>query len=87
MRALVMEAVHDEQLKILLDTGANISAISESLKDDLKLKIRMNNDKHINSQDIVKSIVITTSWATIKVTIWWEVVYKFEVWIMPPHVA
>ena len=39
MRAFVMGAVNDERTKILLDTGANTSAISESFARKLKLNV------------------------------------------------
>ena len=50
MRAFVMGAVHDERTKILLDTGANILAISRSFTRKLKLKGHMSTDKQIDVQ-------------------------------------
>ena len=47
MRAFVMGVVNDERTKILLDTGANISAISKSFAQKLKLKVHMSTDKQI----------------------------------------
>ena len=61
MRALVREAVNDERTKILLDTGANISAISESFATKLRLKCSTSTDKQVNVQGIAKSKVVTTS--------------------------
>ncbi|POM77763.1 Hypothetical protein PHPALM_4801 [Phytophthora palmivora] len=64
MRALVMGAVNDRRVKILLDTGANVSAVSFTLARKLRLK----QDK-----------VSTTHKALVKVTLGWEVVYEFEI--------
>ena len=69
MRAFVMGAVNDERTKILLDTGTNISAISESLARELNIKGRMSTDKQIDVQSIGKSTVVTTSRVTVKITL------------------
>ena len=69
MRAFVMGAVNDERAKILLDTGANILAISRSLARKLKLKGHMSTDKQIDVQRIGKSKSITTSRVTVKITL------------------
>ncbi|GMF52379.1 unnamed protein product [Phytophthora fragariaefolia] len=39
----------------------------------------------IDVRDIGKGKVLTSSRATVEVTLGWHVVYKFEVWIMPHH--
>ena len=83
MRALVLGAVKDERNKILLDTGAYISAISELFARKLRLQRLTINDKQIGVQGIGKSKVVTTSRTTFKITLGWEVVYNFEVWIIP----
>ena len=69
MRAFVMDAVNDERTKILLDTGANILAISRSFARKLKLKGHMSTDKQIDVQRIGKSKSITTSRVTVKITL------------------
>ena len=69
--------------KILLDAGANVSAVSDSIARRLKLKSRTNNNNQIDVQGIRKSTVVTTSRVIMKVTLWWELVNDFEVWIMP----
>ena len=79
MRALVMGAINDEQTNILLDTGANISAISVTLAKKLRLKRIATNDKQIDVQGIGESKVVTTSRTAVKITLGWEVVYEFEV--------
>ena len=50
MRAFVVGVVTDERAKIRLDTGANISAISESFARKFKLKGHVSKDKHIDVQ-------------------------------------
>ena len=77
--ALVMGAFNDERTKILLDTGANTSSMSETFARTLRLRRLMINDKQIDVQGIGKSEVVTTSRATVKVNPGWEVVYEFEV--------
>ena len=85
MRALVRGATNDERTNILLDTCAKNSAISESFAKKLRLRCIESNDKRINVQGIAESKVVTSSRAIVKVTLGWEVVYEFEVWIMPHH--
>ncbi|GMF50650.1 unnamed protein product [Phytophthora fragariaefolia] len=85
MRALVLGAVNDVRTKILLDTGANVSAVGESFARRLHLKRWTNSDRQIDVQGIGKGKVLTSSRATVKMTPGWQVVYEFEVWIMPHH--
>ncbi|GMF47691.1 unnamed protein product [Phytophthora fragariaefolia] len=85
MRALVMGAVNDWRTKILLDTGANISAVSESFARKLRLRRRVSLDKKIDIQGIAKDKVYTQERAKVKLTLGWELVYEFEVWIMPHY--
>ena len=79
MRALVRGAVNDERTNILLDTGANISAISESFAKKLLLTCILSNEKQTNVEGIAKSKVVTSSRAIVKVTLGWKVVYESEV--------
>ncbi|GMF38670.1 unnamed protein product [Phytophthora fragariaefolia] len=85
MRALVMGAVNDWRTKILLDTGANISAVSESFAWKLRLRRRVSLDKKIDIQGIAKDKVYTQERAKAKLTLGWELVCEFEVWIMPHY--
>ncbi|GMF46171.1 unnamed protein product [Phytophthora fragariaefolia] len=85
MRALVMGAVNDWRTKILLDTGANISAVSKSFARKLRLRRRVSLDKKIDIQGIAKDKVYTQERAKVKQTLGWELVYEFEVWIMPHY--
>jgi predicted aspartyl protease len=80
MRALVNGAVNDKPTKILLDTGANISAVSAK-----RLMKKARHDMEINVQGIGKSKVPTTARITVKVTLGWQIVYEFDVWIMDHH--
>ncbi|KAE8987671.1 hypothetical protein PR002_g21983 [Phytophthora rubi] len=72
-------------MKILLDTGDNVSAVTESFAKKLRLKWLENADLTIDVQGIGKSKVETTTRAMVKVTLGWDVVYEFEVWIMDHH--
>ncbi|GMF52074.1 unnamed protein product [Phytophthora fragariaefolia] len=85
MGALVMGAVNDQRTKILLDTGANISAINEVFARKLRLKRHVSRDVQIGVQGIGKDKVGTSTRAWVKVTLGWEVSYEFEVWIMDHH--
>ncbi|KAE9078137.1 hypothetical protein PF010_g23243 [Phytophthora fragariae] len=85
MRALVMGAVNNGRTKILLDTGANVSAVTESFARKLRLKRLASADLKIDVQGIGKTKVETTIRAMVKVTLGWEIVYEFEVWIMDHH--
>ncbi|POM65930.1 Eukaryotic/viral aspartic protease [Phytophthora palmivora] len=82
MCAIVMGAVNDRRVKILLDTGANVSAVSSTLARKLRSKQYASRDQQIDIQGIGKDKVSTTHKALVKVTLGWEVVYEFEVWII-----
>ena len=69
MKALVRGALNDERTNILQDTGANISAITESVAKKLRLRCIESSDKRINVQGIAKSKVVTSSRAIVKVTL------------------
>ncbi|GMF32553.1 unnamed protein product [Phytophthora fragariaefolia] len=85
MRALVMGAVNDWRTKILLDTGANISAVSESFARKPRLRRSVSLDKKIDIQGIAKDKVYTQEQTKVKLTLGWELVYESEVWIMPHY--
>ncbi|GMG17443.1 unnamed protein product [Phytophthora fragariaefolia] len=85
MRALVMGAVNDQRTKILLDTGANISAINATFARKLRLKRQASRDVQISVQGIGKDKVGTSTRAWVKITLDWEVSYEFEVWVMDHH--
>jgi hypothetical protein len=85
MRALVNGAVNDKPTKILLDSGANISAVSVQFAKRLRLMKKARHDMEINVQGIGKSKVPTMARITVKVTLGWQIVYEFDVWIMDHH--
>ncbi|GMF62252.1 unnamed protein product [Phytophthora fragariaefolia] len=62
-----------------------MSAVSESFARRLHLRRRTNSDRQIDVQGIGKGKVLTSSRVAVKVTLGWQVVYEFEVWIMPHH--
>ncbi|KAG6616833.1 uncharacterized protein IUM83_04804 [Phytophthora cinnamomi] len=82
MRTLVNGAVNDSRTRILLDTGANVSVISEKLAKRLKLREVVGHGRCMDVQGITKGKMMTTRRAKVKVTLGWERVYVFEVWIM-----
>ncbi|KAG6943749.1 hypothetical protein JG687_00018263 [Phytophthora cactorum] len=61
MKALVMGAVNDRQTKVLVETGANTSAISEFFAKGLRLKRVASQDKRFDIQGISKHKVANTS--------------------------
>ncbi|GMF32593.1 unnamed protein product [Phytophthora fragariaefolia] len=85
MRALVMGAVNDQRTKILIDTGANISAINATFARKLRLKRQASRDVQIGVQGIGKDKIGTSTRAWVKITLGWEVSYEFEVWVMDHH--
>ncbi|GMF46710.1 unnamed protein product [Phytophthora fragariaefolia] len=85
MRALVMGAVNDQRTKILLDTGAKISAINATFARKRGLKRQASRDVQIGVQGIGKDKVGTSTRALVKITLGWEVSYEFEVWVMDHH--
>ncbi|KAG6619585.1 Eukaryotic/viral aspartic protease [Phytophthora cinnamomi] len=82
MRTLVNGAVDDSRTRILLDTGANVSVISEKLAKRLKLREVVGHGRCMDVQGNTKGKMMTTRRAKVNVTLGWERVYVFEVWIM-----
>ncbi|POM77268.1 Hypothetical protein PHPALM_5375 [Phytophthora palmivora] len=60
MRALVMGAVNDKRVKILLDTGANVSAVSSTLARKLRLNLIWRSSNAFAFQGIGKDKMSTT---------------------------
>ncbi|KAJ8552625.1 hypothetical protein ON010_g9920 [Phytophthora cinnamomi] len=85
MRALVMGAVNDKRTQILLDTGPNVSAVTEAFAWTLRLKRITSNDTQINVQSVNKGKPSTTARAMVKMTLGWQLVYEFEIWITPHY--
>ncbi|GMF34961.1 unnamed protein product [Phytophthora lilii] len=59
MRALVLGAVNDVRTKILLDTGANVSAVTDLFARKLRLRRRVSKDMRLDMQGIGKDKVYT----------------------------
>ncbi|KAI9998245.1 hypothetical protein PInf_002605 [Phytophthora infestans] len=82
MRALVQGAVNDQRTRILLDTGANASVITDAFAKKLQLRDVPDRGRRIDIQGINEGKVSTTRRACVKITLGWEMVYEFEMWVM-----
>ncbi|EGZ20229.1 hypothetical protein PHYSODRAFT_328365 [Phytophthora sojae] len=69
MRALVNGAVGNARTRILLDTGANVSVISASYAKRLRVREVRDHGRSLET-------------GLVKITLGWEQVYEFEMWIM-----
>ncbi|KAG2879189.1 hypothetical protein PC119_g26758 [Phytophthora cactorum] len=83
MRAMVGGAVNDEPTTILLDTGANVSVISERFAKKLRLRAVPNHGRSIDVQGIGKGALTTKRRVLVKVTLEGRLVYEFEMWVLP----
>ncbi|KAG2759913.1 hypothetical protein Pcac1_g28119 [Phytophthora cactorum] len=75
--------VNDEQTTILLDTGANVSVISERFAKKLRLRAVPNHGWSIDVQGIGKGALMTKRRVLVKVTLERRLVYEFEMWVLP----
>ncbi|GMF46776.1 unnamed protein product [Phytophthora fragariaefolia] len=82
MRALVQGAVNDARTRILLDTGANVSVISEHFAEQLRLREVRDHGRRMEIQGFTKGTMATTKRALAKVTLGWNQVYEYELWVM-----
>ncbi|GMF36978.1 unnamed protein product [Phytophthora fragariaefolia] len=82
MRALVQGAVNDARTRILLDTGANVSVISERFTKQLRLREVRDHGRCMEIQGFTKGTMATTKRALAKVTLGWNQVYEYELWVM-----
>ncbi|KAI9996283.1 hypothetical protein PInf_013666 [Phytophthora infestans] len=82
MRALVQGAVNDQRTRILLDTGANVSVITDTFAKKLRLRDVPDHRRRIDVQGLNEGKVSTTRRACVKITLGWEMVYEFEMWVM-----
>ncbi|ETI29652.1 hypothetical protein F443_23233, partial [Phytophthora nicotianae P1569] len=82
MRALVQGAVNDHRTRILLDTGANFSVITDTFAKKLRLRDIPDHGRSIDIQGISEGKVSTTRRALVKITLGWDMVYEFEMWVM-----
>ncbi|KAG3160707.1 hypothetical protein PC128_g20994 [Phytophthora cactorum] len=86
MRAMVGGAGNDDQTTILLDTGANVSVISERFTKKLRLRAVPNHSRSIDIEGIGKGALTTKRRVLVKVTLERRLVYEFEMWVLP-HTA
>ncbi|POM57488.1 Hypothetical protein PHPALM_37995, partial [Phytophthora palmivora] len=82
MRALVKSAVNDVRTSILLDTGANVSVISAKYVKRLRLREVLGHGRSLEVRGINPGVLETRRRAFVKITLGWERVYEFEMWIM-----
>ncbi|KAE8970698.1 hypothetical protein PR002_g27036 [Phytophthora rubi] len=82
IRALVKGAVDDTRIRILLDTGANVSVISASFAKKLRVREVFDHGRSLEVRGINPGITETQRRALVKVTLGWKHAYEFEVWIM-----
>ncbi|KAG3028138.1 hypothetical protein PC121_g2166 [Phytophthora cactorum] len=82
MRALVQGAVNDKRTRILLDTGANVSVITDTFAKKLRLRDVPNHGRRIDIQGISEGNVSTTRRVQVKIKLGWEMAYEFEMWVM-----
>ncbi|GMF56558.1 unnamed protein product [Phytophthora fragariaefolia] len=82
MRALVQGAVNDARTRVLLDTGANISVILERFAKQLRLREVRDHGRCMEIQGFTKGTMAITKRALGKVTLGWNQVYEYELWIM-----
>ncbi|POM64293.1 Hypothetical protein PHPALM_20200 [Phytophthora palmivora] len=83
MRALVKGAVNDVRTRILLDTGANVSVISANYAKRLRLRDEdPDHGRTLEVRGINPGVLETRRRALVKMTLGWERVYEFEMWIM-----
>ena len=76
---MVSGAVFDHKCRIMLDTGANVSVMSESLARRLKLKI--DTDRRLEFLGFGEQNVMAKGVTGIKVTLGSAIVYFMDVWV------
>ncbi|GMF42340.1 unnamed protein product [Phytophthora fragariaefolia] len=82
MRALGQGAMNDARTRILLDTGANVSVISERFAKQLRLREVRAHGRCMEIQGFTKGTMATAKRALAKVTMGWNQVYEYELWVM-----
>ncbi|POM79894.1 Hypothetical protein PHPALM_2335, partial [Phytophthora palmivora] len=71
-----------ERTRILLDTGANVSVISANYAKRLRLHEVPDHGRSLEVRGINPGVLETRRRALVKITLGWERVYEFEMWIM-----
>ncbi|OWZ15138.1 hypothetical protein PHMEG_00011280 [Phytophthora megakarya] len=82
MRAVVMGAIYDTQTRILLDAGANVSVMSAAYAKRLHLREVSNHGRSLEARRINPGVLETLRRTLVKITLGWERVYEFEMWII-----
>ncbi|GMF42271.1 unnamed protein product [Phytophthora fragariaefolia] len=82
MRTLVSGAVNNTRTRILLDTEANVSVILEKYARKLRMREILGHGRCMEVQGITIRKTTTTRQASVKITLGWERVYVFELWIL-----
>ncbi|GMF26492.1 unnamed protein product [Phytophthora fragariaefolia] len=83
MRALVQGAVNDARTRILfLDTGANVRVISEHFAKQLRMREVRDHGRCMEIQGFNKGTMATTKRALAKLTLGWNQVYEYDLWVM-----
>ncbi|OWZ03466.1 hypothetical protein PHMEG_00024802 [Phytophthora megakarya] len=77
-----MGAIDDTRTRILLDTGANVSVISAAYAKRLRLREVSDHGRSLEVRGINPGVLETRRRALVKITLGWERVYEFEMWIM-----
>ncbi|OWZ03975.1 Eukaryotic/viral aspartic protease [Phytophthora megakarya] len=77
-----MGAIDDTRTRILLDTGANVSVISAAYAKGLRLREVSDHGRSLEVRGINPRVLETRRRTLVKITLGWERVYEFEMWIM-----
>ncbi|OWY93874.1 hypothetical protein PHMEG_00036565 [Phytophthora megakarya] len=77
-----MGAIDDTRTRILLDTRANVSVISAIYAKRLRLREVSDHGRSLEVRGINSVVLETRRRTLVKITLRWERVYEFEMWIM-----
>ncbi|OWY95881.1 hypothetical protein PHMEG_00033997, partial [Phytophthora megakarya] len=76
------KAATKRETRILLDTGANVSVISAAYAKRRSLREVSENGRSLEVRGINPGVLETRRRTLVKITLGWERVYEFEMWIM-----
>ncbi|KAG3088712.1 hypothetical protein PI125_g18270 [Phytophthora idaei] len=82
MRIVIYEANDESRTRLLPNTGANISVVSERYAKQLERRNIPNHDRHIEVQEINQGKAAKSRRASVKATLGRERVYVLDVWTM-----
>ncbi|OWZ02026.1 LOW QUALITY PROTEIN: hypothetical protein PHMEG_00026487 [Phytophthora megakarya] len=74
--------IDDTRTRILLDNGANVSMISAAYAKRLRLREVSDHGRSLEARGINPGVLETRRRTLVKITLGWERVYEFEMWIM-----